>query len=238
MQPKSRFCLLVLSLSAAVCFSASPTNLRVAIYSGTGAESDKTLALYRAVASCGHTPLAIVKSDIVNGRLTTNNYPVFIIPAGEDGQKCCSGHFSDVDALGAHAEDEAIRAYVNAGGGVVALEAGAFYASANGGTLDIYLGNYNWTKPVAGKQTFTIVDAAFGGGPQEAWMSYGGGYFSSAPTTAFTKKPMKPRLVPCRFSKASLCSERRRMTWLMSASLKVVNMAAVFLALTKRSAMR
>ena len=164
--------------------SAVPNGLRVAIYSGTGAESDKTLALYRAVAACGHTPLAIVKSDIVNGRLTTNNFPVFIIPAGEGGEKCCAGHFSDVDDLGALAEDQAIRAYLNTGGGVVALEAGALYASKNGGTLDIYLGDYNWTKPVASKQTFTLVDPAFGGGAQEAWMSYGGGYFSATPAGA------------------------------------------------------
>ena len=78
--------------------AAAPSGLRVAIYSGTGAESDKTLALYRAVASCGHLPLAVTKSDLVNGRLTRSNFSAFIIPAGEGGEKCCANHFSDISS--------------------------------------------------------------------------------------------------------------------------------------------
>jgi glutamine amidotransferase-like uncharacterized protein len=163
---------------------AAPTGLRVAIYSGTGANADTTLALYRAVAAIGHTPLAITKADIVNGRLSTTNFNAFIIPAGEDGKRCCAGHFSDVDDLGALAEDNAIRAYLNAGGGVVGIEAGAFYSSKNGGTLDIFLGNFTDTQPIPARQTYTIVDPAFGNGVQVAWQSVGGGYFSSLPTNA------------------------------------------------------
>src|SRR5262245_61528483 len=161
---------------------AAPVGLRVGIYSGTGAEADKTLALYRAVAAFGHTPLAITRADILNGRLTRANLDVFILPDGEDGKRCCAGHYSDDgDALGGIPAQDAIRAFLNSGGGVVAIEAGANFASKNGGTLDIYLENYTNVTNNIGKKTLTIVDPAFGSGTQEAWHSYGGGYFAVAP---------------------------------------------------------
>src|SRR5215813_7020978 len=49
---------------------------------------------------------------------------------------------------------------------------------------------------------------------------------------------MKPSFTPCFFSKASLCRLRRATTFVMSTSLKVVSMAAVFCACFSRSAMR
>ena len=54
---------------------------------------------------------------------------------------------------------------------------------------------------------------------------------------AFTKKPMKPSFTPWRFSNSSLYSFRSFMTALMSTSLNVVSMAAVFCASLRRRAM-
>jgi len=160
---------------------AGASDLRVAIYAGTGAESDKILAVFRATQAAGHLPLAVTKSDLVQGRLTTGEFDVFVIPSGEDGKRCCAGHYSDIDSLDQIATKNAIRAYLEAGGGVVALEAGASFASKNGGTLDIYDANYHETEPVPGKQTIEIVDPGFGAGTQVAWTSFGGGYFDLAP---------------------------------------------------------
>ncbi|HEY1013981.1 MAG TPA: hypothetical protein VGE07_14815, partial [Herpetosiphonaceae bacterium] len=173
--------LLASFFGAAQPAQAAPTGLKIGIYSGTGAESDKILALFRAVSALGHTPLAITRSDILQGRLTKANFDVFILPAGEDGKRCCAGHYSDDgDALGGIPAQNAIRAYLNSGGGMVGLEAGAFFASANGGTLDVYAGSYSNVTNAIGKQTLTIADATFGSGTQQAWQSYGGGYFSVA----------------------------------------------------------
>lgn len=176
--------LVTLTLGLTALAPAAParaaTGLRVAIYSGTGAEASTTLALYRAVAAFGHTPLAITVSDITNGRLLKTNFDVFIIPPGEDGKRCCTGHYADSEYMDKIAVKDAIRAYLNSGGGVLAEEAGAFFASANGGTLDIYAGNYTNVTNNIGKRSFTITDSSFGSGSQAAWHSYGGGYFSLA----------------------------------------------------------
>ncbi len=177
------FCLTHLFLTATNSATAAVTGLKVGIYSGTGAESSTILALFRAVAAMGHTPMAMTKDDIDGGLLTVQNFDVFVIPPGEDGKKCCAGHYSASDALDQIATKQAIRAYLNSGGGVVAEEAGAYFASQNGGTFDIYSGNYaNVTTQIA-KRTFTITDGLFGvvGGRQEAWQSYGGGYFPTPP---------------------------------------------------------
>ena len=160
---------------------ASPTGLRVAIYSGTGADSEKMLALYQAVAACGHTPLAILKSDIASGRLVPTNFSVLIIPAAEGGQwgqLVNYGSYADTNNLGAPGTSAAIRSFLNAGGGVVAIQAGAFFVSQNAGGPAIYGGNYYWSQPTPGKQTFTIVASSFGSGTQDAWMDSGGGSFS------------------------------------------------------------
>lgn len=156
--------------------------LKIGIYSGTGAESSTILALYRAVTAMGHTPMGLTKEDILAGRLTKLNFDVCIIPPGEDGKKCCAGHFSDTNGLDQLATKNGIRAYLNSGGGVVAEEAGAYFASQNGGTLDIYSGNYTNVTTQIGKRSFTIVDSQFGSGTQEAWNSYGGGYFAPIPS--------------------------------------------------------
>src|SRR5260221_1925143 len=60
----------------------------------------------------------------------------------------------------------------------------------------------------------------------------------SAAMQAFTKNDMKPSFTPCFFSKPSLYWSRSAITALMSTSLKVVSMAAVFCASLRRSAIR
>jgi glutamine amidotransferase-like uncharacterized protein len=204
MKSRSITFMLALVFLASFAFHSAPakaatTGLRVAIYSGTGAEADKIVALFRAVAANGHTPLAITRSDILQGRLTTANFDVFILPAGEDGKRCCAGHYSDDgDSLGGIPAQNAIRAYLNSGGGMVAIEAGANYGSLNGGTLDIYKANYNTITNAIGKQTMTIVDASFGSGTQEAWQSYGGGYFAVATGATVVAKDSANRAVVVR----------------------------------------
>ena len=173
--------LLPVAVRRPIPHAPSSTGIRVAIYSGTGAESSTILALFRAVAAMGHTPMGVTKADLVGGRLTRTNFDVFVIPPGEDGNWCCAGHYWDIDALGQVAAQDAIRAYLTSGGGVVAEEAGAFLASQNGGTLDIYSGNFVNIPTSLGKRTFTTADPLFGTGTQEVWQSAGGGYFPTPP---------------------------------------------------------
>src|SRR5258708_5937511 len=59
----------------------------------------------------------------------------------------------------------------------------------------------------------------------------------SAWTQARTKKPMKPSLLPCFLSNTSLYWVRNAMMWLISTSLKVVSIAAVFCTSFRRRAM-
>src|SRR6266568_2183282 len=54
---------------------------------------------------------------------------------------------------------------------------------------------------------------------------------------AVAKKPIKPSLEPCFFSNTSLYCARIAMMWLMSTSLKVVSIAAVFCTSLSRRAM-
>ncbi len=164
--------------------SITTTGLKIGIYSGTGAESSTILALFRAVASMGYNPMAITSADIIAGRLTRSNFDVLIIPPGEDGKTSGAGHYSDSGVLNQTSVKNAIRAFVSGGGGLVAEEAGSNYASKNNGTLSIYSGNYNNVTNQIGKKSFTISDSQFGSGSQEAWHSFGGGYFSSTPSTA------------------------------------------------------
>jgi len=64
------------------------------------------------------------------------------------------------------------------------------------------------------------------------------GYFFSAYTAAFTKKDMKPSLVPCSFSKRSWYFFLSSITGCMFTSLNVVRIAAVDCDCTRRSATR
>ena len=64
------------------------------------------------------------------------------------------------------------------------------------------------------------------------------GYFFSASTAALTKKDMKPSLMPFLATKASWYFLRSAITARMFTSLKVVSMAALCCASSRRSAMR
>src|SRR6266404_3162154 len=64
------------------------------------------------------------------------------------------------------------------------------------------------------------------------------GMSRSAAIAARAKNDMKPSPMPCCFWKRSLCSARSAITSVMSISLKVVRIAAVRCAWTRRSAMR
>ena len=194
--------LVLVLLSGASPLHAGVTGLKVGIYSGTGAESSTILAMFRAVNALGHSPLGVTKADIDGGRLTRAHFDIFIIPPGEDGKKCCAGHYAAVDGLDQIGTKAAIRAYLTDGGGVVAEEAGAFFASQNGGTLDIYAGSYTNVTNQVGKRSFTVTNSLFGGGSQDAWHSYGGGYFPAPPvgvTVAAVDTSNRPVIV-CQFS--------------------------------------
>ena len=206
---RNRTRIIVLSITllfTALASSAQPTGLRVAIYSDMGADSTTILAMFRAVASIGDSPMAITTADIQNGRLTKANFDVLILPPGEDGTKCCLGHYSDNAALDAIPTKAAMRAYLNSGGGIVAEEAAAYYASQNGGTFDVYSGKYTNVTTKIGKATFQIVNSAFGSGTQQVWQSYGGGYFTapSGVTVIATDLSNNPTIVSQSFGAGRL----------------------------------
>jgi glutamine amidotransferase-like uncharacterized protein len=157
-----------------------PGALKVAVYASNGAESDKILALMRAINAMGHEGLAIGRNDLMQGRITTSNFDVLVVGAGEGENKTAYAASDGLDTL---AVKNAIKAFVNSGGGFVGLESGAYFASSNGGTLDLYGGRYR-RSATAGKYTFDIVDSTFGSGSQEAYMSGGGGYFDRKPASA------------------------------------------------------
>jgi glutamine amidotransferase-like uncharacterized protein len=180
--------MLAYCLTAGLCASvhAAVTNLAVAIYSGTGAAADKTLAVYRAVAAVGHRPMAINKADITRGRLTRANFDVLLIPSAEDGVPLGAlgfGHYADdTNALSTVAAQDAIRSYVSSGGGFVGLEGGAIFACVGPNLLGLCSATY-YGNALNAKNTMTITDSNYGSGTQEAWLSEGGGYFSYfAPT--------------------------------------------------------
>lgn len=161
-------------LPAPSAAQATGNPLRVAVYVSTGANSDKIMATMRAVQAMGFDFYGIGRSDIKQGRLTTANYDVLLIPAGEADNKTA---YASIDGLDQVLTKDNIKAFVNAGGGVVALESGAYFVSLNGGTLDLYKGNYTRTG-AAGKNTITITDSTFGSGTQELYRTAGGGYFA------------------------------------------------------------
>jgi glutamine amidotransferase-like uncharacterized protein len=154
--------------------TATPTStpgdsLDVAVFISTGANSDKILALMRAIDAMGHDVYGIGRFDIDQGRLTTNNFDVFVLGAGENDSKL---GYSGTDSLDTSNIKANIRSFVNGGGGFVGIEQGAHFATDE---LELYDGAYS-TSGSAGKYTIDIVDSAFGSGSQQAYMSNGGGY--------------------------------------------------------------
>ena len=149
--------------------------IRLAVYTSSGANSDKILATFRAIQAMGFAFYGIGRSDIKMGRLTSANYDVLLFPAGEaDNKAAYSDAVTGLDSLDYKTP---IKNFVKAGGGFVAIEGGAYWSSQNGGTLDLYCGNFT-RGATAGKTTITITDPVFGSGTQEAYQTAGGGYFS------------------------------------------------------------
>ena len=145
--------------------------LDVAVFISHGTNPDKLIALMRAIDAMGHDVYGLGVYDIKNGRLTTGNFDVFVLGAGQENSK---SDYSDSDSLDTPTNRANIRAFVNSGGGFVGIEQGANFAR---GEFDLYDGNY-YTTGSAGKRTIDIVDSSFGSGSQQAYRSAGGGYLS------------------------------------------------------------
>jgi glutamine amidotransferase-like uncharacterized protein len=151
-----------------------PTSpLDVAIYISTGTNSDKIMALMRAIDAMGHNVYGIGRYDIAQGRLNSSNFDVLVLGAGENDSKL---EYSGTDALDTTTIKNNIRAFVSNGGGYVALEQGAHFSTDE---LALYDEGYV-TSGTAGKYTIDIVDSNFGPGSQQAYMSDGGGYIPQA----------------------------------------------------------
>jgi glutamine amidotransferase-like uncharacterized protein len=164
----------------------APAGLDVCVYSGHGADAGHILAMYRAIQAIGHTPLSFTKADIDQGRLTTALCDVLVIPEGTEGKRCCGDGYADVDGLDAVGTKDAMRSYLQGGGGMVMESVGAYFSAQNGGTFDVYAGSYTNVTTAIGKHTFGVTDPAFGSGSFETWMTYGGGYFPSPPAGVTT----------------------------------------------------
>ena len=164
----------VASTKASTAQASNP--LRVAIYVGGGANPDKVMATMRAVQACGFSLYGIELDDIVQGRLTTSNYDVLLLPSGQDDNKTVYATNSTA-GLGSTTARTNIKAFAASGGGVVGIESGAsFMCSSN---LQLYNGTYTRTGS-AGKNTLTYTDSNFGSGTQELYRTAGGGYLSLA----------------------------------------------------------
>jgi len=148
-------------------------DLDVAVYISSGTNSDKIMALMRAISALGHNVYGIGRYDIAQGRLNSSNFDVLVLGAGENDSKL---EYSSTDALDTTTIKNNIRAFVSGGGGYVALEQGAHFSTDE---LDLYDEGYV-TSGSAGKYTIDIVDSNFGSGSQQAYMSGGGGYIPQA----------------------------------------------------------
>ena len=159
---------------------ASVTGLRVAIYEDIGVASEKVLPLFRAVQALGHEPRAVDHNLIANGLLTTSNYDVLIIPAGQDGTPSGTDHYTDTSlSLGSATMQNAMASFVSSGGGLVAIEAGSAYVTKTAaGYWGLYTGKYTTVTNNAGIRNVTMVDSSFGSGTQAVYES-NGGYFNT-----------------------------------------------------------
>jgi glutamine amidotransferase-like uncharacterized protein len=166
--------MLVLAGPALAAPQSVHSPIRVAVYTSTGANSDKILATFRAVQSAGFSFVGVGRGDLYAGRLTTANYDVFVLPAGESDNKTV---YASTDGLGSSTYKTAIQNFVNSGGGFVGIEGGAQYATNCSGCLSLYSGSYT-RNGSAGKINITITDSGFGSGTQQVYRTAGGGYFA------------------------------------------------------------
>jgi len=151
----------------------SASAARVALYVTGGVNSETILAAARAIAATGHTVYCISNDDIEQGRLTTTNFDVLILPQGQDGTKTYYTNTSE--GLGSTTSITAIQNFVAGGGGFIGIEAGAHFASSGG--LKLYTGTYTPATTPEGAYSYTIADSAFGSGSQYLYISSTGGYF-------------------------------------------------------------
>lgn len=122
----------------------------IAIYADTGVDSQTVTALCEAFHRMGHDPMTIAMGDILNNRVTTDNFDVVVLPAGEQGS--IDSYLVPIIGDGYDFSDEfadAITSFVSSGGGVIGIETGARLLCSTGqwdGTaedyfVDLYSGN-------------------------------------------------------------------------------------------------
>lgn len=76
-------------------------------------------AVFRSILNSGNLPIAITSTDIINGKLTTSNYDAIVFPGGY-----AYGYYVMLDGY-----ESQIRSFVNSGGGIMGICAGAYYLS-------------------------------------------------------------------------------------------------------------
>ena len=174
----------------------APGALRVAVWADPGASSDKIVATMRALQACGFDFTGIGLNNTVNGQLTPANFDVLLLPGGQEDSASAYS-----DSYASESLRESVKAFVKAGGGLVALECGAQYAIDD---LALYEGDYT-TDGKVGKSTITIIDPTFGSGDQELYRTAGGGYISLADGATEVSKDASGNAVIVRAS----CGEGR-----------------------------
>lgn len=155
----------------------------IAVYAGTGADSRSVTAICASLAKMGHNPMAVIGSDLDNGRLNTNNFDIFILPGAEDADD--TGYLDYVSG-------GAIRSFVAAGGGFIGIETGASFVCStmnwNGANTDYATDLYSGTAYGAltdigeGMAQISITNSNFGtvGDKYTVYVSKGAPYFSEA----------------------------------------------------------
>ena len=174
---------LIIAVVMTVAATATPTAqavgnpLRVAVFIGDGAQSDKVVATLRACQACGFAFYGIGLDDIAQGRLTAANYDVLLLPDGcDDSTQWYASSYGFTTA-----EENSIKVFVSGGGGMVGLGSGAQYMSSGTGNLAVYNTAYTKDGAAAGKNTITYTDSSFGSGDQELYRTAAGGYWAAQP---------------------------------------------------------
>ena len=169
----------VATTKASTAQASSP--LRVAVYCDAGANPANTAATLRAVQACGFDFYGIGIEDVKQGRLTTTNYDVLLIPTGASDDKIW---YYDTTYGFTAVEKVAVRAFAAAGGGVVGIEGGGNFMCSSSSDpshcLELYGGTYTPDYVNSGKNTITYTDASFGSGTQELYRTYGCGHIADA----------------------------------------------------------